>query len=386
MAKHYVKGHDLIHVYSKSDKESAPRLSRPKVVQGHVVSRDGRDYLRDDDVLRKKFGKYDKGVERRCLYEEILEYHSEAKKREIDRRIEAGELVLEPFRDTGRHVIVEYKPIDEMSSALYSLLPIVQYLPDGRLDELGLSRHFTYPKPVELVKTLIRSVTPKGDRPLVMDFFSGSATTADAVMQLNSEDDGDRRCISVQIPETVDADFEDRHVFATVDAVGRERIKRAADNIRNDSQFDVDYGFKLFRLEKPSAKTLDQLQSFDPNEDGVLLAGDFVSKFASNGTPGSQVALSTWLVQDGFGLTPTVNAVELDEYKLQVCEDSGYVIEPGLDSDDVMALVDKLEAGELDLKRLVVFGYSVPFSVMHELRQNLKSLRSGQVVSVIERY
>ena len=137
MAKHYVKGHDLIHVYSKSDKESAPRLSRPKVVQGHVVSRDGRDYLRDDDVLRKKFGKYDKGVERRCLYEEILEYHSEAKKREIDRRIEAGELVLEPFRDTGRHVIVEYKLIDEMSSALYSLLPIVQYLPDGRLDELG---------------------------------------------------------------------------------------------------------------------------------------------------------------------------------------------------------------------------------------------------------
>nr|WP_280985051.1 hypothetical protein [Corynebacterium lipophiloflavum] len=118
----------------------------------------------------------------------------------------------------------------------------------------------------------------------------------------------------------------------------------------------------------------------------MLLAGDFVSKFASNGTPGSQVALSTWLVQDGFGLTPTVNAVELDEYKLQVCEDSGYVIEPGLDSDDVMALVDKLEAGELDLKRLVVFGYSVPFSVMHELRQNLKSLRSGQVVSVIERY
>src|SRR5699024_8043357 len=184
--------------------------------------------------------------------------------------------------------------IDEMSSALYSLLPIVQYLPDGRLDELGLSRHFRYPKPVELVKTLIRSVTPKGDRPLVMDFFSGSATTADAVMQLNAEDGGDRRCISVQIPEAADTDFEDRHVFATVDAVGRERIKRAADNIRNDSQFDFDYGFKLFRLEEPSAKTLDQLQSFDPNEDGVLLAGDFVSKFASHGTPGDVVALSTW--------------------------------------------------------------------------------------------
>jgi hypothetical protein len=117
-----------------------------------------------------------------------------------------------------------------------------------------------------------------------------------------------------------------------------------------------------------------------------MLAGDFVSKFASHGTPGDQVALSTWLVQDGFGLTPEVNDVGLDDYKLKVCEDSAYVIEPGLDSDDVMALVTKLEAGELDLKRLVVFGYSVPFSVMHELKQNLTSLRSGQTVSVIERY
>nr|WP_308298016.1 hypothetical protein [Brevibacterium aurantiacum] len=111
-----------------------------------------------------------------------------------------------------------------------------------------------------------------------------------------------------------------------------------------------------------------------------------MSKFASNGTPGAQVALATWLVQDGFGLSSDVNVVKLNEYELQVCEDSGYVIEPGLDSDDVVALVAKLEAGKLDLKRLVVFGYSVPFSVLHELRQNLKSLRSGLTVSVIERY
>lgn len=250
------------------------------------------------------------------------------------------------------------------------------------LAEMGCP--FPYPKPVPLIKYLV-SFAP--DDALVLDFFSGSATTAHAVMQLNAEDAGTRRHIAVQWPEKVAPGTKAATAgFDTIDQLGRMRIQASAEQIRNQSNATIDYGFRLFRLEKPSEKTLDQLQSFDPNEDGVMLAGDFVSKFASHGTPGDQVALSTWLVQDGFGLTPEVNDVGLDDYKLKVCEDSAYVIEPGLDSDDVMALVAKLEAGELDLKRLVVFGYSVPFSVMHELRQNLTSLRSGQSVSVIERY
>lgn len=250
------------------------------------------------------------------------------------------------------------------------------------LAEMGCP--FPYPKPVPLIKYLV-SFAP--DDALILDFFSGSATTAHAVMQLNAEDAGTRRHIAVQWPEKVAPSTKAAAAgFSTIDQLGRMRIQASAKQVRNQSNAAIDYGFRLFRLEKPSGKTLDQLQSFDPNEDGVMFAGDFVSKFASNGTPGDQVALSTWLVQDGFGLTAEVNHVGLDDYKLKVCEDSGYVIQPGLDSDDVMALVAKLEAGELDLKRLVVFGYSVPFSVMYELRQNLKSLRSGQSVSVIERY
>lgn len=250
------------------------------------------------------------------------------------------------------------------------------------LDEMGCP--FPYPKPVPLIKYMV-SFAPSDA--LVLDFFSGSATTAHAVMQLNAEDTGTRRYIAVQWPEKVRPGSKASTAgFDTIDQLGRMRIQASAEQIQNQSNATIDYGFRLFRLEKPSEKTLDQLRAFDPNQDGVMFAGDFVSKFASHGTPGDQVALSTWLVQDGFGLTPEVNDVALDDYKLKVCEDSAYVIEPGLDSDDVKALVAKLEVGELDLKRLVVFGYSVPFSVMHELKQNLTSLRSGQTVSVIERY
>ena len=246
---------------------------------------------------------------------------------------------------------------------------------------------FSHPKPTTLVSYLLNTVIASDKNALVLDFFSGSGTTAHSVMSINSQDSGSRKFIAVQWAEEVPpGSVAEGSGYATIDEVGRERIRRAAEAVRSASSAGIDYGFRLFRLEVPSEKTLDQLQSFDANEDGVLLAGDFVTKFASNGTPGAQVALSTWLVQDGFGLTPTVHEVELDEYRLQVCEESGYVVEPGLDTDDVFALVAKLEAGGLDLKRLVVFGYSVPFSVMHELRQNLKSLRSGQTVSVIERY
>lgn len=244
---------------------------------------------------------------------------------------------------------------------------------------------FTNPKPSQLLTQLLGFVLEPGDT--VLDFFSGSATTADAVMQLNARDGGDRRYIMVQLPEVIEPG-KPGYVqgYRTIDQIGRARITKAAEKLRNASGEQFDYGFRLFRLNEPSTRTLDELQSFDPNEDGALLAGDFVSKFAAGGTPGEQVALATWMVEDGFGLTADVESVQLDEYELQVCDDTGYVVEVGLRSEDVVALVSKIETGALDLKRLVIFGYSVTFSVLHELKQNVKSLRSGQTVSVIERY
>lgn len=248
---------------------------------------------------------------------------------------------------------------------------------------------FSHPKPVGLIKKLVEYCTLRSQDAIVLDFFSGSASTADSVMQLNADegDEGRRKFIMVQLPEQVKAGGPaDKAGYSQIDQIGRDRIKRAAVKIKADTGANIDYGFRLFRLEAPSEKTLDELQTFNPNEDGTLLAGDFVSKFDSDGTPGSEVALSTWLLQDGFGLTPKIEAVRLAEYELHVSGDSAYVIEPGIKSEDVVSIVSKLESGELDLNRLVVFGYSVTFSVMHELKKNLASLKSGRTVSVIERY
>jgi len=390
LAKQAVIGHDYLPAYCRNVEKFSP-LGRPKDIRGAVVSIDGEDYWIETDWLRKEFGKYGN-----CPYEEIETYLGVKKKDEIDAGLENGTYILVP--KNGLHLVGRLRKVSEDTSKFYTVLKdfdgdgYVKYLNKfgvQDLESLSLGSFFSNPKPVELIKRAIEGATirSKNDGDIVLDFFSGSATTAEAVMRQNAEDGGNRNYILVQLPELVPENTPAYQAgYRTIDEIGRDRIKRAADEIRTDTGASIDYGFRVYHLEEPSARTLDALQSFDSNEDGVLLAGDFVSKFASNGTPGVQVALATWLVQDGFGLSSDVNVVKLDDYRLQVCEDSGYVIEPGLDSDDVVTLVSKLENGELDLKRLVVFGYSVPFSVLHELRQNLKSLRSGLTVSVIERY
>lgn len=249
---------------------------------------------------------------------------------------------------------------------------------------------FKNPKPVKLIAHLIRIATHQDS--LVLDFFSGSATTAEAVMTVNAEDGGARRSILVQLPEPIVASSNryskaaDAAGYRYIDEIGRDRIARAAASIKAATGADIDYGFRLFRLERPSEQTLDELQTFDPSHQVAMLADDYVSKFDFHGTPGEAVALSTWTLRDGFGLTPEVSSVTLAAYELPICHDSGYVIQPGLSSDDVVALVSKLEQGELDLNRLVIFGYSVTFSVMHEVKKNLASLKSGRTVSVIERF
>lgn len=249
---------------------------------------------------------------------------------------------------------------------------------------------FTNPKDVDLISTLVQSVTSTSD--LVLDFFSGSGTTAEAVLKINAREGAKRKYILVQIPEYIAQDSKSvtsRNAFnagySTIDDIGRDRIKKAAKRIELETGANIDYGFKLHRLENPSSDTIDTLVSFDPDAGDTLLTGDYVSKFDLNGTPGHATILTTWMVQDGYGLTRSAEQRKLAEYELDVCEDTAYIIEPGLSSADVIELVRLIENGELNVARIVVFGYSVTFGVMHELKKNLSVLKSGRTVSVMER-
>ena len=246
----------------------------------------------------------------------------------------------------------------------------------------GETKLFINPKPVNLIKSLLSTT----ESALVLDFFSGSATTAHAVMELNAEDGGRRRHICVQLPEKIDPSKTSYIAgYRTIDEMAIERIKKSAAAVRSQTKAAIDYGFKLYRLSEPSGQVLDDLLTFDPEQGDTLLAADYVSKFDLNGTPGHETVLATWLVEDGYGLTTEASKVTLNSYELDVCGDSAYIVSPGLESSDVLELVRLLENGELQVSRVVVFGYSVTFGVMHELKKNLSVLKSGRSVSVIER-
>ena len=114
---------------------------------------------------------------------------------------------------------------------------------------------FDYPKSIDYIKHII-SMYPENNF-IVMDFFSGSGTTAHAVMQLNAEDGGNRRYICVQLPEETDEKSEARKAeFDTIAEIAKERIRRAGRQISDGLQSgqNVDTGFKVFKLAESGFK------------------------------------------------------------------------------------------------------------------------------------
>jgi adenine-specific DNA-methyltransferase len=122
---------------------------------------------------------------------------------------------------------------------------------------LGGKNFFDYTKPISLIHYLTKISTSKND--IILDFFSGSATTAHAVMQLNAEDGGNRKFILVQLPELTEEKSEARASgYNTLCEIGKERIRRAGDTIAKDTgKSDLDNGFKVFKLDSSNVKSWD---------------------------------------------------------------------------------------------------------------------------------
>ena len=116
---------------------------------------------------------------------------------------------------------------------------------------------FDTPKPTTLLKKLLTLAFVESDD-IVLDFFSGSATTAHAVMQLNAEDDGHRKFIMVQLPEVCDEKSEAYKAgYKNICEIGKERIRRAGDKIKAEAGLmaqDLDIGFRVFKLDESNMK------------------------------------------------------------------------------------------------------------------------------------
>ena len=142
---------------------------------------------------------------------------------------------------------------------------------------------FSFPKPSALIKYLISTSTEKND--LVLDFFSGSATTAHAVMQLNAEDGGHRKFIMVQLPEVTDEKSEAYKAgYKNICEIGKERIRRAGRKIKEDSPLttqDLDTGFRVLKCDTSNMKEV----YYNPAEYEASLFSRFEDNIKEDRTP-----------------------------------------------------------------------------------------------------
>lgn len=129
---------------------------------------------------------------------------------------------------------------------------------DKEFLELFDKKYFDYTKPIKLIYNLVKSnFTEEG---IILDFFSGSATTAHAVMQLNSEDGGNRKFIMVQLPEKTDEKSEAfKAGYKNICEIGKERIRRAGKKIKKESPLttqDLDTGFRVLKLDSTNMQDI----------------------------------------------------------------------------------------------------------------------------------
>jgi len=166
------------------------------------------------------------------------------------------------FADNGKGVprkkIFQNEPVDSIQSSIFEKLQSSQSASKFLKEELG-NIEFDYPKPINLIKRIIQIASSNND--LVVDFFSGSGSTAHAVMQLNTEHAENRKYIQIQLPEPTEEKSEAfKAGYKTIAEIGKERIRRVVKKIKEehpDKSKDMDLGFKVFKLDSSNIKSWD---------------------------------------------------------------------------------------------------------------------------------
>ena len=194
---------------------------------------------------------------------------------------------------------------------------------------------FAYPKPVNFIEKIVQYAAE--DDSLILDFFSGSATTAHAVMQLNAEDGGKRRFIMVQLPELTDEKSDAYKAgYKNICEIGKERIRRAGEKIKaeaGDKAKDLDIGFKVFKLDSSN------LQKWNPQPENIV---ENIQLFADNFLPdrSEQDVLYEIILKMGLDLSCPIEEVEAAGETIYIIGDGALMI--CLGEDITTAVADQM--------------------------------------------
>lgn len=233
---------------------------------------------------------------------------------------------------------------------------------------------FDHTKPLELIMLIARLCTRKDD--IILVFFSGSATTAEAIMKLNCvAPDESRKFIMIQLPELCkEGTSAFKAGYRTICDIGMDRIKKARDLYSKEYiGTTADLGFKHYTLQEPTTTTLDKLEKFVLEEQGMFLTNDILTDF------GTQTVLTTWLIRDGYGFNADVKAIDFEGYTGYYMDKHLYLIDADITKEAIAAIVDKYETdGSFNAENVVLFGYSFVWTMTEELKMNLARLKDTE--------
>lgn len=272
---------------------------------------------------------------------------------------------------------------------------------------------FDFSKPSILIKDLlILSDTQDGD--IILDFFAGSGTTGDAVMQLNAEDGGNRKFILVQIPELIDPkknkvsfDFvkNEQKAEPTIFEITKERLLRAAKKINAE----LDSKIEKLRAELPTeenkaeieklefCKTQNSFKIFETTpiwEDYNFEAEQFdssqtlfdVGKLSEDDI---KALLTTWKTYDGITLTQELESVDLSGYTAYYGNGRLYLMNKGFTTESLKALLEKIDTDKhFEPKSIIAFGYHLESKSLREISENVKTYNNKKKsdIDFITRY
>ena len=210
------------------------------------------------------------------------------------------------------------------------------------VEKLFEKRLFDFPKPVSLLQNLLNLGTTS-DNDIILDFFSGSATTAHAVMQLNAEDGGKRQFIMVQLPEVTDEKSEAfKAGYKNICEIGKERIRRAGSKIKEQNA-DVDVGFKVLKLDTSNLVKWDNT----PVSETEVLKERFDSVVKTLKFDRSELdVVYEVMLKLGIPVTYKVNLTDINGRKVYSIGDDGLILvcldgsNGGITPEDISAMCD----------------------------------------------
>lgn len=286
---------------------------------------------------------------------------------------------------------------------------------------------FSNPKPVELIKHLINLINVNEDESvIILDFFGGSGTTGDAVMQINSEEYKSLKFILVQIPEPIDPkknkvsfDFVKDELKAEpiIFEITKERLKRVAQNLRKANQsrvsakeiekenlegtldlefkdekikqlnFEIstlknqDLGFKIFETTPIWEDYNFEAEQFDSSQtlfDAGKLTEDDI-----------KALLTTWKTYDGIALTQELESIDLSGHTAYYGNGRLYLMHKGFTTDSLKALLEKIDTDKhFEPKSIIAFGYHLESKSLREISENVKTYNNKKKsdIDFITRY